>query len=345
MNPPRHILVIHLREIGDVLLATPVFSALRRRFPGARLTAVVQKKCMEMVTGNPHVDEILPVVKWHESREGGWAGALGEIRFLRQIRGLGADAVVDLTANDRSALLTWASGAAVRVGRLRHKGMVGRHRLYSRLVSVNPRQPMVGQLLEVLKGLELEEQATEYGLCLTVTAADRQWLAGVLPAGVKPVQVHPTSRVAQKCWSPQGMRQVIEGLLARGERVVVTSGPDPRELAYVAAMLSGLPAEGVVNLAGGVTLKQLAALSGACRLFIGVDSAPMHMAAAMGTPVVGLFGPSDETLWAPWGEHRIVSLAMGCRLPCKQKKGCSTIACMTGLTPELVLEQVDALLI
>lgn len=346
MNAPvlRHVLVIHLREIGDVLVATPVFAALRRRFPGVRITAVVQKKCMEMLTCNPDVDDILPVVKWHESSGGVVRGAIGELGFLNRVRRLGVDAVVDLTANDRSSLIVLASGASIRVGRRRRKGAMGRNKVYTRLVAVNSHQHMVGQLLEVLKGLDLVEAAGDYRLRLEVGAGDVVRVDELLPVGVVPIQVHPTSRIPKKCWSPDKMREVVRTLTERGEKVVVTTGPDERELAYAAEMLRGVPGEGVINLAGKVTLKELAVVSGRSRLFIGVDSAPMHMAAAMGTPVLALFGPSDETMWAPWGRHGLAVVPMGCRPPCRRKRDCPTIACMTELMPEHVLQAMDALL-
>src|SRR5258708_35162469 len=115
------------------------------------------------------------------------------------------------------------------------------------------------------------------------------------------------------------MQELIRGLQQRGWRVGVSAAPDRAELALVDDILSGLP--DVVNFAGSLSLKELAALIGRARLFVGVDSAPMHMAAAMGTPTVALFGPSGDIEWGPWQvPSRIITSSHPCR-PCG-RDGC-----------------------
>jgi heptosyltransferase-3 len=97
-----------------------------------------------------------------------------------------------------------------------------------------------------------------------------------------------------------------------------------------------------IDLSGKTTLKQLGAISELSRFFIGVDSAPMHIAAAVGTPVIAFFGPSSETLWAPWCEKKlIISKDFPCRLPCKNKNGCHTYECITSITPKDVIYKVE----
>src|SRR5690606_22279943 len=105
-------------------------------------------------------------------------------------------------------------------------------------------------------------------------------------------------------WPAGRTAKMIERLVRDGHRIVITGAPDERERALVDVILATLPEacrEAVVDLTGRLSLLELAALTARARLFVGVDSAPMHIAAAMGTPAIALFGPSDEIEWGPWG--------------------------------------------
>lgn len=114
------------------------------------------------------------------------------------------------------------------------------------------------------------------------------------------VVIQPTSRWFFKCWDEGKMAQTITALQQDGHTVVLTAGPDKKELAMIDRILAAAPKTGVVSLAGQLTLRQLASLIDHARLFIGVDSVPMHMAAALQTPCIALFGPSKRVFWSPW---------------------------------------------
>jgi len=127
---------------------------------------------------------------------------------------------------------------------------------------------------------------------------------------------------------------------------VLTAAPEERELALIAAIRSRTRAQ-AADLSGKLTLKMLAALAARARLFVGVDSAPMHIAAAVGTPVVALFGPSGEIEWAPWGvPHRVVTSAVHACRPCGND-GCGggkVSECLSSIPVEAVLDAIDQLL-
>ncbi len=134
------------------------------------------------------------------------------------------------------------------------------------------------------------------------------------------IQMHPGSRWLFKCWPPEHSAALLDRLTAAGMRIAVTGAPDARERALVEAIFTACASASrsrIVDLTGALSLRELAALTREARAFVGVDSAPMHIAAAMGTPVVALFGPSGETEWGPWGvAHRVItSSAHPCR-PC-----------------------------
>jgi heptosyltransferase-3 len=134
------------------------------------------------------------------------------------------------------------------------------------------------------------------------------------------IHIHPASRWLFKCWSAAGWAATIDRLRAAGWPVVLTAAPGAAEGALVDAIQSHL-AEPAISLAGQLSLKELAALTASARLFLGVDSAPMHIAAAMDIPCVALFGPSGELHWGPWSNdgtarHRVVASARHSCRPC-----------------------------
>jgi len=127
------------------------------------------------------------------------------------------------------------------------------------------------------------------------------------------VHVHPASRWHFKCWPVEKNAELIDRLAADGHRVVLTSAPD--EVAFIEHIVKQT-ASRPLSLAGKLSIKELGALTRRAKLFVGVDSMPMHLAAAMGTPTVALFGPSGENEWGPWNvERRVVTTTHTCR-PC-----------------------------
>jgi len=160
------------------------------------------------------------------------------------------------------------------------------------------------------------------------------------------IHLHPTSRWMFKTWPAERVGALIDRLAGLGHRVVLTAAPAPMELAMIQRILASTGAA-PVNLAGRLSLKELAALTARARLFVGVDSAPMHIAASQGTPTVALFGPSGDVEWAPWRVvHRIVASQIHPCRPCGNDGcgGSKVSECLTTLPVERVLEAAQALL-
>jgi heptosyltransferase-3 len=164
------------------------------------------------------------------------------------------------------------------------------------------------------------------------------------------IHAHPGSRWQFKCWTARETAALYDRIVAAGWPLVVTGAPDPRESALVAAILECVapPTRArIVDVTGALTLPVLAALAARARAFVGVDSAPMHIAAAMGTPALALFGPSGEHEWGPWMVERriVVSDAHPCR-PCGID-GCGggkVSECLTTLAADRVYAQLESLL-
>lgn len=321
------ILLIKLREIGDLLLTTPAVRAVRAAYPRSHLALLVNSGTEEVVTGNPDLDEVLVFDRRWKTlplrqrcrREG---------NFVREVRRRRFDVVFDFTGGDRAALLAWLSGAGVRVSYNFNRGFAGKRRLYTHQVEWGARvKHMVEHGLDLVRpflgGRGEEPVPSPFMPC---PPEDRERVRTRLRAeGVEEgdllVHVHPTSKWFFKCWRDEAVAEVIDYLTGGlGARVAVTSGPASREVEKASRIVS-LCRHRPLNWAGRTSLKELAALSAASRLFVGVDTGPMHIAAAVGTAVVALFGPSGDRQWGPWGEgHTVVSLPVPCR-PCG-RDGC-----------------------
>jgi heptosyltransferase-3 len=300
----RRALVIKLRHHGDVLLTSPVFSVLKAQAPQLEIDALVYADTAEMLTLHPAIAHVHTIDRaW--KRRGPFGQAAAEWRLLRTLQARRYDLVVHLTEHPRGAWLARACGARWAVA----PKVAGRGRWWTNAFThVYPhprggRRHTVELNLDALRRIGVQPPAAARGLSLEPGAAARvrvdQLLAGHgLEAGAF-IHVHPASRWTFKCWPAERMAQLIDRLAAQGHRVVLTGAPSDSERAMVEAILA-VAGSAPLNLCGQLSLKEMAALTARARLFIGVDSAPMHIAAAVGTPVVALFGPSGEIDWGPW---------------------------------------------
>lgn len=345
------LLLIRLRNIGDVLLMVPAVRAFRQAWPRAFICALVNAGTEEMLSGNPLLNEILIFdPRWKDLP--GKEGLRRQVSFLRDVRRRRFDLAVNFTDGDRGAFLCLASGARHKWGLLnpRDRGLWWKKRVFSRMVEVPDwRAHMVEQALEIPRAMGLETEGKKK-VEIFFSPEDEAQIDRLLQeergGGGPWVHIHPTSRWLFKCWRDDGMAKVIQRLQEEaGVRVVLTSGKERREMEKIASILR-LCRSAPVSLAGKTTLKQLAALSRRSLLFIGVDTAPMHIAAAVGTPVLALFGPSGEFNWGPWGDgHVVIKKDMECR-PCGQDGcgGSKKSRCLEEITEEEVLEAAIKLL-
>ena len=343
MSRIERILVFKLKQLGDVLLSTPVFAALRRRFPEAEIVACVNAGGEQMLVGNGDVSGVMmpPVA----SKMGLLPRWKAELQFARELRRRKFDLAIDLTTTDRSAVLTRVSGAGVRLGYRSAKGFLGRRRCYTTEVQPVRGEHVVRKHLRILEAIGIRQM--DGPLVWRVLEEERRAVNELLrekAEGKKIFQVHPISRIAGKNWPAAFMAETVNWIAGRGWVPVITGSADAQEKAGIAELRAQLRCEHV-DLSGKLTLKQLGALSERSEFFFGVDTAPMHIAAAVRAPVVALFGPSSENLWAPWCERSLVlsRTELDCRLPCKNKE-CTTIHCLREFTPTMVFPRIEAFL-
>jgi heptosyltransferase-3 len=347
----KKILVIKLRHIGDVLLTVPVFRALRESFPHAHIAALVNSGTEDVLTGNPLIDDIITFDRGIK-KANIVQKYFREMSFIKKMRMKKFDMSIDLTSGDRAAIISFASGARYRLAYDPDRnGFLGKRFLYTHLAKKDGSNHMVIQNLDIVKQFGIGTDNLRVDLFIPEDA--RIFVKMIfdennIHENDKTVHVHPAARWLFKCWKDEYMADVINWLLGNGNTVIATSSSDKKEMEKSKRILSlvGLQVADyksrLIDLCGKTTLKQLAAISAASGLFLGVDSAPMHIAAAAGTPVVALFGPTGEAQWGPWGDnHTILTKKMRC-ISCEEGI-CDSVEvrkCLEAITPE---EVIDAL--
>ncbi len=312
-------LVVMLRHHGDVLLASPVPAALKAVAPNVEIDALVYDDTSPMLEGHPALSQ-LHVVGRNWKEEGFLHRIALERKLYGALRARGYDLLLHLTEQPRGAWLARALGARYNVAPV----VPGRGgfwqgsftHLYP--LARNGRRHKVEANLDALRRIGLQPGMEERRLRFVPGAAAEAGISALLTSeGVAErgfIHVHPASRWSFKCWTAERNAELIDRL-SLAHRVVLTAAPAPAELHLVEGILAKTRSK-PVNLAGKLSIKELGALTARARLFVGVDSMPMHLAAAMGTPAVALFGPSGEQEWRPWRvAHRVVTSSHPCR-PC-----------------------------
>jgi heptosyltransferase III len=349
------VLLIRLRLIGDVVLSTPLVRALRRTFPEASLSYLVERGAAAVVSGNPHLDDVIIV-----ERTRGLARILDDLRLAVRLRRKGFDVVIDLHGGPRSSWLTLATGARQRIG----YDVAGRHWMYTRTVprarELRPRHSVVNQwdLLTAIDGWpggtpDAARDAVEMPLD---AAADRRIAERLKEAGVEPhhelIVVHVSASNPFRRWPEPAFAEVVSSLVreSSARRVVLSSGPSDRPAAdRIAAsardLLPGAAQPRVLDF-GEFDIAELRALVGRSRLFIGGDTGPLHVAATTATPIVAIYGPTLPARSAPWRPGTIASesvevASLACR-PCDQRV-CAPgdYRCLTTLRPAAVLAAAE----
>lgn len=347
------ILVIKLRHHGDVLLTAPVLTALQRVAPQAEIDALVYADTAPMLAGHPALSQLHTIDRqW--KKLGLLPQARAEGGLLRALRARRYDLVVHLSVHTRGAWLTrllrprWA--VAPRRAERGNDAFWNGSFTHFYAAQSHPERHTVDSNLDAVRALGIDIVPADRRVTLVPGAAAEAKVDALLAqhglGGGGFIHLHPASRWGFKCWPAERVAQLCAALALRGLPLLLTCAPDAKERELVAAVRAAAKVD-TIDLSGQLSLKELAALTARARLFIGVDSAPMHIAAAMGTPVVAIFGPSGDREWGPWGTpHRVVaSLTHPCR-PCGMA-GCNNSKvseCLVTLPVAQVLAACEELL-
>jgi heptosyltransferase-3 len=348
----KRILVIKMRHHGDVLLTSPLFSNLKKAIPEARIDAFIYRDTLPMLQGHPAIaDYLLYDRGWKHLNS--LQKITKELALLKQIRARNYDLVINLTEGDRGAIAAMISGAHYRVGFDPKKtGLLGKRQIYTHIVKTCPTpRHTIERQLDVLRRIGIFPKPQDRDLYLQIPQEACEKVKDLLEKEKmylgNYVLIHPVSRWRFKCLSTQQIAHLIIALHHRGLRLVLSAGPDTQEIAMVEEILALAPEVPVFNCAGKLTLKELAALIQSAQALICVDSVPLHIASAVKTPVVVMFGPTSEQNWGPWmhPRARVVTQQLSCR-PCYQD-GCggSKISdCLFSMSQEAILAAVDEVL-
>ncbi len=332
---PQRILVTRMKFIGDIVLTTPVIHSLRAAFPDAFLAYMGDAGAVSLLQENPHLNEIIPFDFSRPTH-------LEQPRVAWSLRRLQFDWVIDLFGNPRSALLTFITGASVRVGLER----AGRGRLYTIQVKDDGRPKTAVEFhLQFLRALGVQPSTRRPELFLS--KAERAEAAARIQTDSPVVAIHPGATWPAKRWFPERFARVAGELQNRhGVKVLLTGGPgDAEVLEGVRSLITPEP-----MVIQNPTLRQLAALYAHAGAVVSNDAGPMHIAAAVGTPTIGIFGPGEEDIWFPYDPedgHRAVRQDVPCH-PCHldfcNRTGDGYMECMRRITVQEIVAAVIAAL-
>ncbi|MBA3314332.1 MAG: glycosyltransferase family 9 protein [Planctomycetaceae bacterium] len=320
---PRRICIIKPSALGDVVQSLPLLDPLRARFPKASVSWVIGKGLGSLLEGHAGIDELIEF-----DRKG---GVRGLVSLLRTLRSRKFDVVFDLQGLFRTGLMTWSTAAPVRIGL--HTSREGAHRSYTSVVDGTgrdvPARLRCGRVIDEItrdetvvgtapkRPLENSRSSASESSGLPLTIADRAFATQRLKSLTQPVlAICPGARWATKRWPARN----FAALAARAHRqfgaaAMILGGPDEQKLGQRVEhhLRELMPSSAIVNLVGGTTLRQLAAVLEGSTWVAANDSGPMHLADAVGTPVLGLFTCTSPWLSGPpLDRHELISTRMLC---------------------------------
>jgi len=334
------VLLVKLKHLGDTLLLTPTLRFLKEHHPDAQIDVVVRASCEPALLGNPDVSRVLSVAR-PESERRTWHGSLLEnARLLRSLLTTSYDYAFDLSDSDRAKVWVGLSRAKVRGFRRIDVKPSWKHRVFNRFddAPMTSAHQVMRDFETVTRVMGLEGPAGPLRFHPPADASALvsrfPWLDSSQPMAV----IHATSRWSFKEWLPDRWAAVADGLAAQGFRVVFTGGPDARERETVARILANAAAAHV-SLAGELTIPELGIVLARSLLFLGIDTFAMHLAAAVQTPMVAVFGPSWVDAWTPW-QARAEVLAGPCRCDPSTHRECARpfAPCLEAITAGQVLD-------
>ena len=370
----RRILLIKFSALGDVVHSIPVVNKLRRRYPSAEIDWLLRPAFAELIAHHPAVSHAIPFPRrrWAGPWRGQGSPLAGLARLLSRLRSRHYDLVVDLQGQLRSAILTLATGADVRIGFDRPRPEIrrmsarelpaeawkhcwqgareGAWLAYSHHIAL-PTIDLhaVDRYLCLGPMLGLDPDAPDFSFVIPADALAR---VGPLLSGggvggpleqSAPIVLAPSTRWETKHWRSEGFGEVARYFVAKGRPVALIGSAEER----VACDAIAAAVPGTVNLAGRTSVPELAALLRRCAVCVTNDSGPLHLAVALDRPVVSMFGPSDP-LWI--GPYRRPDAVVSANLPCspcylRELSRCPyQHACMRQISSETVIERIEATL-
>jgi heptosyltransferase-1 len=346
-----NILIVKLSAIGDVIHTLPSLTALRRCYPESDITWVVEETAADLLADHPDLDRVIVSgrKRWiDELKRGRIAGPLKEmLSFFRELRSRRYDLVVDFHGLFKSAVIVLLSGGKRKLGYDSLQELSGL--FYNEKIPEDMGKHAVDRYLDFVRhiagksGEHCIPPVPEFKIALG--EKEKQRVAALLDehtemwpqdkSGPRFIAVNPVAFWETKLWRDERFAELCDRIREELGIGVVLTGGEAAPLERIAQKIR-TPA---VNFGGRTTLRELACLYRQAALLVTTDSGPMHLAAAVGTPVVALFGPTDPSRTGPCGDgHRVVRTGISCS-PCFRKR-CGNPRCMTEMTVAEVLAAV-----
>ncbi|KFX02778.1 lipopolysaccharide core heptosyltransferase RfaQ [Pectobacterium betavasculorum] len=299
------ILVVKLRYHGDMLLTTPLISTLKANYPDAKIDVLLYQDTMPILSANPEIHQLYGLKR----KTATLSEKIKDFAAIQKtLKKNNYDLIVNLADQWPIALLVKSlGGRSITLDRGNSfKGKIWRL-FFSDCVSPQGLH-IIEQNRSILSPLGLSDAQPKDRMSLYYGMADAEHVFSIAPQlREQPyIVIQPTARQGFKCWDNDKFAVVIDYLKEKGLDVVLTCGPSQEDLHVVQDIHAQCTYKPNTLLAGKTSFLELAALIDNAALYIGVDSAPMHMAAALDTPLVCLFGPTDHKKWRPWSDNSVV---------------------------------------
>jgi lipopolysaccharide heptosyltransferase I len=335
-----NILIIKPSSLGDVVHALPVLAKLRAAYPNARLSWLVGTQAAPVVESNPNLNEVF---YFRRSARRPFSAARAQMTLAKRLRNARFDCVIDLQGLFRSAAFALASGAPRRIGL--SNAREGAPLFYTDIVDTPERIHAVDRYLLVGSVMGFDAAGPEFNLAVPKAARDSiDRLLESLPALKRPLfALSVGARWQSKEYPAAALAEVGRMLLARFGGAVLLVGA-PSSAATASEIEKGI-GPGTVNLVGRTDVAELMALLARMDLFVTPDTGAMHIADALGTPLVAVFGPTDPARTGPYlQKDRVLSNPGSCpKAPCLKRK-CADPVCMRAVTPEEILRRAECVL-
>jgi len=307
IQEPRNILIIKPSSLGDIVLALPALSAMRRNFPKARISWLIRPEFAPLIEGNPNLTEIIPFDRVLYGKAWYSPAAMAQLwAFIRRLRQERFDTVVDLQGLFRTAGLGWLSGA------VRRFGMANAREFGAIFYTDKVRQDeecihLVDYYLKIIREMGATDVKVEFVLPRVKEAAGA--IKGILAQHNVPLDGYavfvPGSAHRGKCWPRERFAKLAEEIVKRfGLAIVACGTAGERDIVKELKNIARTP---ITDLAGKTSLKELVELLRGARLVVSNDTGPGHIAAALGVPLVMMFGWSNPTRVMPYGRPECVA--------------------------------------
>jgi len=324
------ILIIKLSSLGDIIHTLPCLSILRKAFSNAHIDWVTEELGASLLSGHPYIDNVIIYKRYiwpSYLKRGMWLRLINEVRaFLKDLRRQ-YDIVLDFQGLLKSGIITALAKGKREIG---FKGKEFNYLFLKEKVPVNYNEHAVIRYLRLIEYLGIPIRKIEFPLPYN----HKKW---DIP---KPfVVISPLARWESKLWFKERWIALTKELEKIGYKVVFIGSMKDED--YIGDICRDIPS--AINLSGKTSLKELACLYREATLTISVDTGPMHLAAAVGTPVIALFGPTDPNRTGPFGGgHRVIYHSLPCQ-PCL-KRYCPTRLCLKAIEVEEVVSAVKEIL-